>query len=357
MTLTNSDRENAVHPRDSLDSDTTHTRHVRHKHATTMNTVAWFIPNSGREVIAVHLELLSREHFRACFNFRLVNLVNGSSTAVSSSAGQLFDTVSKGIRFGRGHIMLGKELEGSEFLRDDRLVIECDVTVFMEPQVVAKISTASSMGGHDEVLPPDVAEDLANLLGADEGADVTFKVQDEVFNAHAIVLAMRSPVFKTEFFGHMKESSRVHQQDRTVIVEDMQPAVFKALLRFIYTDCLVFTDVSGHDEDRTELTKNLLVAADRYDIQGLRFLCQKDLCESLAVDTVAATLAFADQHNCVKLKDACIEFITSLPSIDDVVASEGSKILKESYPACLVDIFESVTRELYASRNQIEHDI
>ncbi|KAF8662679.1 hypothetical protein HU200_056282 [Digitaria exilis] len=284
----------------------------------------------GREVIAVHLELLSQDHVRACFNFRLVNPVNGSSTAVSSSAVQLFDTVSKGIRFGRGQIMLGKELEGSEFLRDDRLVIECDVTVFMEPQVVAMISTASSMGGHDE---------------------------DEVFNAHAIVLAMRSRVFKKEFYGHMKESSRVDQQDRTVIVEDMQPAVFRALLRFIYTDCLVFTDVSDHDEDKTELTKHLLVAADRYDIPGLRFLCQKDLCESLAVETVAATLAFADQHNCIKLKDACIEFITSLPSIDDVVASEAYKILKESYPACLVDIYESVTRELYASRNQIEHDI
>lgn len=131
----------------------------------------------------------------------------------------------------------------------------------------------------------------------------------------------------------MKES-RVHQQqDRTVIIEDMQPAVFKALLHFIYTDCLLFT--GDLDQDKTELTKHLLVAADRYDIQGLKFVCQEDLCERLAVETVAETLAFADQHNCIKLKDACIGFITSLPSIDDMVATQGYKILKESFFATM----------------------
>lgn len=38
-------------------------------------------------------------------------------------------------------------------------------------------------------------------------------------------------VFMAEFFGHMKES-----HSRLVNIDDIDPAVFRAMLRVIYTD-------------------------------------------------------------------------------------------------------------------------
>jgi speckle-type POZ protein len=44
-------------------------------------------------------------------------------------------------------------------------------------------------------------------LEEEECADVTFSVGGETFTAHKLVLAMRSPVFKAEFYGPMRERS------------------------------------------------------------------------------------------------------------------------------------------------------
>ncbi|KAB8112806.1 hypothetical protein EE612_051541, partial [Oryza sativa] len=50
--------------------------------------------------------------------------------------------------------------------------------------------------------------------------------------AHRCVLAARSPVFRAELFGPMKESAAT----AVITVDDMEAEVFRALLAFIYTD-------------------------------------------------------------------------------------------------------------------------
>jgi speckle-type POZ protein len=59
-------------------------------------------------------------------------------------------------------------------------------------------------------------------------------------------------------------------------------------------------------------------------------------------------LALADQHNCDKLKDVCIEFIASSDKMDDVVATQGYANLKRSCPSVLVDAFEKRSRSCKA---------
>jgi speckle-type POZ protein len=123
----------------------------------------------------------------------------------------------------------------------------------------------------------------------------------------------------------------------------MQPAVFKALLHFIYTDSLPSMEDLDDDENE-EMVKHLLVAADRYAIERLKLICEGILCKSLEVQSVATMLALADQHQCSRLKDACVEFVTSSYRMDDVVATQGYAHLKRSCPAVLVDIYERVTK-------------
>lgn len=222
-------------------------------------------------------------------------------------------------------------VEASAYLRDDRLDIECVVTVMKEPRVSQTKSSPKVA-----VPPSDIAAHLGKLLESKEAADVTFYVGEDTFAAHKVVLAMRSPVFKAELFGPMREVGA-----QVLPIKDIQPDVFKALLHFIYTDSLsIIDDLVG--DDRGEMIRHLLVAADRYAMERLKLICESDLCENLNVQTVAATLALADQHHCASLRDACIEFMSS-SSMDDIVATQGFVDLKTNCPSVLVDAFVNMS--------------
>uniref|UniRef100_A0A0E0LSI3 BPM/SPOP BACK domain-containing protein n=1 Tax=Oryza punctata TaxID=4537 RepID=A0A0E0LSI3_ORYPU len=92
-----------------------------------------------------------------------------------------------------------------------------------------------------------------------------------------------------------------------------------------------------------------VVAADRYAMDRLKLMCQSILGKYLDVETVATSLALADQHNCTRLKDVCIEFIRSLDQVDAMVATEGYVNLKRSCPSVLADLFEKTSRKMVLS--------
>ncbi|KAL6843277.1 hypothetical protein ACP4OV_026990 [Aristida adscensionis] len=123
----------------------------------------------------------------------------------------------------------------------------------------------------------------------------------------------------------------------------MKPPVFKALLRFIYTDSLpVMDDLDGDDNE--VMVKHLLVAADRYAMERMKLVCESILSKRLDVENVAATIALADRHHCHKLKEACIEYLNSSSRIEDVLASQGYGHLKRECPAIIMEIWETVAK-------------
>jgi speckle-type POZ protein len=181
-------------------------------------------------------------------------------------------------------------------------------------------------------------EQFGKLLEQKKGADVSFIVGADSFEAHKIVLAARSPVFMAEFYGRMRESGT-----RSVTVEDMHPDVFKALLHFIYTDSLPDMDDLDRDE-YSEMIRHLLVASDRYAMERLKLICQSILSKNLDVETVATTLALADQQNCERLKAACVEFIGASKDVSALAATQGYSSLKRSCPSVLVDLYEKTSK-------------
>ncbi|KAK1602698.1 hypothetical protein QYE76_017491 [Lolium multiflorum] len=135
------------------------------------------------------------------------------------------------------HTINRDDMKSAGYVVDDRFTLKCALTVIKEPYVIED---------HIEVPPSDITEQLRKLLDAKEGADVTFEVQGEVFRAHKLVLAMRSPVFKALLYGPMRE-----KDSNRFVIDDMQPAIFKVFLRFIYTDSLppnMDDDLEGDDK-------------------------------------------------------------------------------------------------------------
>ncbi|KAK4487979.1 hypothetical protein RD792_003718 [Penstemon davidsonii] len=225
------------------------------------------------------------------------------------------------------------ELEASPFIKDDCLTIQCTVGVLKTsmdgPKSVAQLS--------------DLRQSYEQLLESKEESDVSFEVDGETFYAHKLILSTRSPVFKAQFFGPLKE-----ENSRCIKIEEMHAPVFKVLLHFIYCDVIPDVEevLAGLDSKcgDTMLTQHLLVAADRYGIQTLKSLCEVRLCENIAINTVAASLTLAEQHGCFLLKSSCLEFIRLPENLEAVIQTDGFKNLKESCPAVIDELLISVAR-------------
>jgi speckle-type POZ protein len=67
-------------------------------------------------------------------------------------------------------------------------------------------------------------------------------------------------------------------------------------------------------------------------------ICEEKLCRHLDVNTVANTVVvLAEQHFCHRLKLACVQFLKSTQSLEEVMATSGFDHLIESFPAMLRD--------------------
>ncbi|KAL6908231.1 hypothetical protein ACP4OV_002401 [Aristida adscensionis] len=209
------------------------------------------------------------------------------------------------------------ESETSNYIRDDGFSIRCDVTV--TNGVHASVTKKPLV----KVPPSNLGRELGALLLTGEGADVIFQVGDVLFKAHRIVLAARSSVFKAELFGPMREKVAAH-----VRIEDMEPKVFKAMLRFIYSDSLP----SMAKGEETVMFQHLLDAADRYDLKRLKLICEDKLCRRIDKDTVISTMVLAGQHGCQELKEACLAFLESPDNLKAVMATNGFDHLAKLAP-------------------------
>ncbi|CAM0942625.1 unnamed protein product [Alopecurus aequalis] len=231
-------------------------------------------------------------------------------------------------------------LERSTHLNYDCFIIRCDIMICKNPNTQHVTATMCEIGHH-----------LDNLLQNKVGADVTFQVSGEMFAAHRCVLAARSTVFMAQLFGPMQEGTT----SSVIQIKDLEPKLFKALLSFIYTDSFPKMDKDyNKEEDEAEVVEegqegateyimwlhDLFVAADRYDLQRLKLLCEENLSEHIGVSSVASTLALAEQHYCHELKEACLNFIQiqSPKCLDKIMATDGWKQITTTYPSVLNEL-------------------
>uniref|UniRef100_A0A7C8ZGR8 BTB domain-containing protein n=1 Tax=Opuntia streptacantha TaxID=393608 RepID=A0A7C8ZGR8_OPUST len=205
----------------------------------------------------------------------------------------------KGSMWGYKRFFKRANLEGSEYLKDDCLILKCTVGVVKSRMERPKQYTIT-------VSPSDMGESLKQLLDNEMGCDIVFEVGDGRFKAHKLILAARSPVFRAQFFGLIGNPNK-----DTVVVEDVEPSIFKAMLHYIYSDCLPdVCEIMGSSSScsLTIMVQHLLAAADRFGLDRLKLLCESKLCDEITVETVSTTLSLAEQHRCMQLKTVCLKF-------------------------------------------------
>jgi hypothetical protein len=169
---------------------------------------------------------------------------------------------------------------------------------------------------------------LSKLLDTQSMTDVTFVVQNERIDAHAIVVSANPVICAMVEKGKFEEG-----HTRTVEIEDIEPAVFKEMLRYLYTG-----KVQKLDED--EMTEPLLLAADKYQIEALKDLCEQSFIRKLNLETVVHYLVLAHLHSAHQLLEASLKFLETHKK--EVWARPEWKELMMSYP----DFFLSVSERM-----------
>jgi speckle-type POZ protein len=121
-----------------------------------------------------------------------------------------------------------------------------------------------------------------------------------------------------------------------ITLHEIEPEVFKALLRFMYTDSLPADRELG--DSHADMIKHLFAAADRYALDRLKLACAQKLWDSVSVDTVADALACAEIYNCQELRSRCIDFVMSEENFRKTVLRESFMSLMQKFPHILTEL-------------------
>ncbi|GAV03368.1 hypothetical protein RvY_13800-2 [Ramazzottius varieornatus] len=144
-----------------------------------------------------------------------------------------------------------------------------------------------------------VASMVQALLLKNEFCDVVFQVgtdgETEQIKSHRALLAARSSVFATMFFGSVPENKAF------VEVTDTSPDIFKLMLKFVYSD-----DTAGIN------VRNLIDmygVAHKYDIIPLKKFCADQVKNCISMETVGEFLEMNDIYDVAVIRQHCNNFI------------------------------------------------
>ncbi|PQQ02332.1 hypothetical protein Pyn_24398 [Prunus yedoensis var. nudiflora] len=143
--------------------------------------------------------------------------------------------------------------------------------------------------------------------------------------AHKAVLVSRSPVFRAMLENEMEESL-----SGTIKIGDVSYDALHAFVNYLYIAevCL--------DED---MACDLLILAEKYQVQHLKDYCEKFLVSKLNWDNSVMNYTFAHQHNAKHIIDAALTLITD--NMDKLTTREEYVELVEKDPRLVVEIYEA----------------
>lgn len=120
------------------------------------------------------------------------------------------------------------------------------------------------------------------------------------YQVHKAYLIASSPVFEAMFLHYT--TSREVQRNR-VDIPDMDSTVFEALLHYLYNDSQL------NEQSLSTIADQLLIVADKYQIDALKRITEQHLASKLTTSNVLDLLLLSDYTNSSLLKSKCIEHI------------------------------------------------
>ena len=208
------------------------------------------------------------------------------------------------------------------YLSDDKLTIVCQGDVIKNSVTVAGQSNPRKI----KVPNCDLSENLGEVFENQKFSDVVLSVKGTEFKVHKNILSARSPVFAAMFEHDLAEN-----RNGKVDITDFDGDVIEEMLTFMYT---------GKTSKLDEMAEGLLGAADKYDLDRLKAMCEKQLYANLSIENASRVLILADLHNANQLKDQTIDFLNKNATV--IKKTSGYKKMFKSHPYLIAEAFDAL---------------
>jgi len=124
--------------------------------------------------------------------------------------------------------------------------------------------------------------------------DFKIVVGEKIYNAHKLVLAANSEYFRLMFSSALKES-----KENTVTIEDIDPDIMEAIIKFCYTQ-----EISVNDDNFLRI----IVAASRFCIESLVEECLSFISSRITVSNCLELLDLSESHKFDELNEKAFRF-------------------------------------------------
>lgn len=191
------------------------------------------------------------------------------------------------------------------------ITFKFELLVILTPDEEPPISSGSSL-----------LSKLSFLYKDENLRDLKFRIGSEELMAHRIVLSARSKVFHA-----MLQYDTQERREGVIKIEDCSVESFKAFLNYCYTGEM---DINVKNK-----AIDLLILADKYDVQCLKMKCEEYLCGVIEKSNAISYLIAAYLSNSNLLKATALVKIK--PYVKEVLQSEDACLLNQ-YPLLFKDI-------------------
>ena len=126
-------------------------------------------------------------------------------------------------------------------------------------------------------------------------------------------------------------NNMMERRTKRVDVQDVNPKVVSEMLNFIYTGIRI-----TNEDVLKEKAAELLGAANRYQLELLKSICEDKLCSSLNISNSIDYLIFGDMYKASKLRRIALRMVTS--NMATLVSTKEYKDLVKNNPVLVLEI-------------------
>ena len=226
-------------------------------------------------------------------------------------------------------IKLDELRNNSTLLPDGNLKLLCKLEVFGEAELYGGSKNSFNKTQTNDECQKQVINHLDNLFTEKNFSDLEVTCDEEVFYCHRLILSARSPVFSAMFQADMIEN-----RSKKVNIRDVKKSVFSEVLRFIYTGKV------SSDESFKNQVREILIAADMYQLDLLKKLCEAQLVSTLDATNCLELLVFGDLHQAAILKMAALDSV--LMNMASLIETDVYKDLHKQHPELAFKVNQSM---------------
>lgn len=208
----------------------------------------------------------------------------------------------------------------NNLIKDNQITIVCKIFF---------VNNVSNCDGENFIRLNEF-DDFERLLLEQKFSDLTVVSADKrKFHVHKGILATRSPVFET-----MLVRDGIEKDESIVNVDDINYDVLLEVMRFIY---------SGKVNDMEKILFELLAAAEKFNIEGLKLMCEETMAEKLDEKNAIEYLIKAEKNNAEFLKMKVLKFIAV--NLQSVVKTPEFKSLGISHHDLMYEVVMAIADE------------